>query len=53
MKQTCQQCKWYYEDPEVYRVPIHQHACFYNSKWTKWLKKDSADKPNNCDKFSI
>lgn len=51
MKQTCQQCKWVYI-PDV-PFAIHYAACYYKSKWTKWLKKDSVDKPNACDKFSI
>lgn len=60
MKQTCQQCKWYYYKLDAVEAgfgevpqPVHLHACYYNGKWTKWLKKDSVDKPNNCDKFDI
>ena len=46
MKQICLDCRWFYEGKD--KSP---NACYYNGKWSKWLKKGSEDKPNNCEGY--
>ena len=61
MKQTCNRCRWYLrsrgtlvlDNDGLVKEIKYEHSCHHNSRFEKWLDKDSANKPNNCENFEV